>query len=100
MNILEGYTPISTQKIELDDDTVRTLIIPENPICTAATVSSFGGFSLYSIVEGDPPDATYGRPLPDGEEVVLISNLWMKNFQIIRAQPDVTYVYVTFYQNG
>ena len=98
MEILEEYTPISTEKITLNDNNVATLTIPTG--CSAATVSCFGGFALYSVVYGDPPNQSFGRPIPDGEEVVIISNTWLQNFQIIRTASDTLYIYVTYYRNG
>lgn len=95
---LVGYKAIGEQRITLDDDTVRSLNIPE--FTSAATVSATAGYIHYTIVEGVEPSAEFGRPIPDEEEVVLINRQWIDNFRVIRQAEQETYVYITFYRNG
>ena len=96
----ERYTPITgsagENRIEINDGTVHALTIPNN--ASAATVASNGAKALYSV-NGENPASNYGRPLPDGDEILLTNLAQIENFKIIR-ESDTTYIYVQFYTNG
>jgi len=93
----ESYLPYSAEEIELSTNDVTALTMPAQNI-SAATVAVRGGSVLYSLIAAEEPTAQYGRPINDGEEVVLPSLTWINAFQMIRTGSDTVYVYVTYYQ--
>lgn len=96
--ISDKYVAIGVEKITVSDNSIQALTIPANT--SAATVSAFGGMCLYSVTWDELPTANFGRPLPDGQEVVLINVEWLRNFRLIRAESATIYVYVTYYKNA
>jgi hypothetical protein len=98
MNTLESYIVIGEERITLSTDAVTPLTVPN--YCAAATVAPRGGGINYTILDGVDPSATFGRPIPDQEEVVLINNAWVSNFKMRRTDAATTYVYVTYYSNA
>lgn len=92
------WRAIGEARITLDSDSVASLSIPN--LCSSATVAANGGKILYTVLEGAEPDGSFGRPVLDGEEVVLINLDWCKNFAVRRTGEDPVYVYVTFFTYG
>lgn len=94
-NPLYYYNPLSVETATLNDDTVFRPTVPHG--ATAATITSFGGMTLYSVVEDFPPTQQFGRPILNGEEQVIINRAWLRQLQLIRATNNETYITITYY---
>jgi hypothetical protein len=101
-NFLDSYTPIigpaGENRITLSTDGIATLTPPTTG-ASAATIASSGGALKY-CVNGQDPSATFGRPVPDGDEAILLNAEMIKNCKIIRAESATVYCYIQYYKNG
>lgn len=100
MTFLDKYTPVAgsegENKITLADATVQSLVVPSG--ASAATISAAGGKALYRV-NGLDPTPTFGRPVPDGDEIILVNYEMLINCRLIAESGSVS-VYVQFYMNG
>ena len=84
------------QELTLNSPSAISLTIPTN--ASAATIAASGGKVLYKV-NGADPSGNFGRPIPDGDEVILTNLEMLNNCRIARESDDCS-AYVQFYKNG
>lgn len=101
MGFLDRYTPVLGAEGEVELSLVAGVIesiTPLPPNASAATIAAHGGRVLYKV-NGEDPGAGFGRPIPDGDEIILTNLEMMMNCRITQESDDCT-AYIQFYTNG